>query len=212
MKGILVTLGALVILASGCANKGYGDDPQRTVQPGQAYLTDPAGDAPGARWDIVEATLFELNGSFVVRVEIENYAEGLPLMEAVIQAAGNTHYSRMTTQPCGPSGLPCGEEGRGTPQDGTPLGDACWIPSFPSDPNSEDPWWIALEFLHNRTGLHNGGLVTSLTVTTRNVSGDTMDEATAAAAWKVRGGTNPYAGGDPSCPSKNERAAIFEDA
>jgi hypothetical protein len=131
------------------------------------------------------------------------------MLEARLQTTTGDHFARMVPAP----------EKRTAPQvkaisgniDGgqdRDVYDACWLPSFPSDASSEEPWWIFLEFLHNRTGLAGGGTVRHLRVTAADTDGTVHDEVSAPLRLSVMGGDNAYRDRNPPCPLHHERGAL----
>jgi hypothetical protein len=190
----------VLLLLAGCGAKPAPAVPD-------VYLEDATGDAP-ARYDIVRANFTELNGSLVLRLEIRNYAEGLPLVEARIGTSLGDDYVRLVLDPSKPTPPRVrAEQGRWENGERRDSVEACWFPSFPSDAHSTGPWWIFLEFLHNRTGFEaSGGTVRSLTVTTMDQDGTEQDRAEHEGAFRVAGGPNPYGA---ACPLSKERNKLL---
>lgn len=197
----LVAVLLLVLPTAGCA---------QAPPPPERYLVDAENEAP-ARYDIVRANFTELNGSLVLWIELRNFAEGLPLLEARIPAKdGATHaevYVRLRADP-GRRTLP-----QATAEVGRMMGDAygtpnetCWIPSQPADPR-ERPWFLVFDLLHNMTGFDGGATITSLRLSTSDPNGSQMDEASHDERFHVEGRANPYAENGPPaswCPLLNE--------
>jgi hypothetical protein len=185
---------AILLLLAGCGSK-----PAPTVP--DVYLVDASGDA-AARYDIVRANFTELNGSLALRIEIRNYAEGLPLVDARIGTSLGDYYARLVIEPTRVRA----EQGRWVGDERRDPIEGCWFRSLPTNPDSPGPWWIFLEFLHNRTGFESGGgTVRSLTMVTMDENGTQQDSAEHLGEFRVRGGPNPYA---PDCPMNNERRAL----
>ena len=201
---------ALLVLLSGCGTK---PDPSpetgSTEPPPNGYLLDDRGDA-APRFDIVRANLTEMNGSLVVWVEIKNFAEGLPLVEARLEASTGLQYVRIVPDPNRTQTPKVrAEGGRVDGESRTDAYEACWIPSFPTNAASPEPWWIFLELLHNRTGLSAGGRVESMSITTRDLNATQHDHANHVGPFQVEGRPNPYEASNPSCPLYYDRGRLF---
>lgn len=197
------TLLAFIVLVAACVKA----PPVPTDSPISSN-PETSGDAP-ARFDILFADLRELNGSIVVRIQIRNYADGLPLTEARLTTDSGTFFTRLVEDPARPSTPKVRAETgiyvADRHEDSVP---ACWFPSFPLNPQSSGPWWIFLEVPHNRTSLADGGVIHRLAVMTRDENATLRDEAVTLQSFPVRGGANPYTDRDPPCPLHHERADV----
>ncbi len=196
---------AAVVLLGGCVQETETND--EPAPPGQ-FLTDARDDAP-PRYDVLEANFTELSGSVVLRIRVQNYAAGLPLVDTLIATSDGDYFARIVPDP----------ERRITPQvraevgpapDGAPI-ETCWLRSHPTNPDSGDSWWIFLELLHNRTGLEEGGEVRGVEIETLDPDGNVQDSATSRALWSVHGGPNPYAGQASPCPIDHERDRVVAE-
>lgn len=183
------------LFIAGCGSQPIPEAPS-------AYLEDAVGDAE-PRYDIVRANLTEFNGSLVLRLEIRNYAKGLPLFDARIDTSLGEFYARLLLEPSGERP----EQGRWIGDDRVETIEPCWIPSFPTDENSPGPWLIFIEFLNNRTGFDRGpgGTIRSLSVETMDANGTVRDTAVHESEFRVGGGPNPYG---ESCPLIEERRRL----
>ena len=201
MRAGALALVSLILLA-GC------NYTQEVPLPGR-YLTDDDGDAE-PRFDILAANFTELNGSLVLRLTIKNYAEGMPLFDAVVSTTSGDHFARVVYDPTRSGNLKAkAESGRWDGGQAVDVYEACWLPNFPTDPEDPGPWWIFVELLHDRTGLADGGSVTGLSVQTHDIEGPTEDEAVHEEEMPVRGGENAYADRDPPCPLFHERTTVY---
>lgn len=171
-------------------------------------FSDPAGDAP-ARFDIRAINFTELNGSLVLRVDLDNFAEGLPFVEARLEASTDEgrveSYAQLAGNPAKRT-LPqvsayVGRIVRGEHQ---VAGETCYLPSFPTDPQGEGPWFILVDLLHNMTGFEQGAKVRSVQIwTAAGLDQPPQDEARSDQDFSVRGGSNPHAEEAPedtACP------------
>lgn len=194
----------VLLLVSGCARA----PPAAQVED---YLVDAQDDAP-PRFDILRANFTELNGSLVLWVQIQNYAEGLPLLEARMHArtaagAGEV-YARIVRDPEKRT-LPQVATHVGRMEDGTfgPGTETCMIPSMPVDRQGAGPWYVLVDLLHNMTGFDHGAKVSDLRLRALDANGTVRDEASHTQTFAVRGGPNPYAEYRPPrywCPLANE--------
>lgn len=181
------------------------------------YLTDAAGDAP-PRYDILSANYTELSGSLVVRIDIQNYADGLPLFLVRFNATPTSlpdsqeFFARVVPDPSRPTSPQVSAEAGRVRRD--PEGirfeevhATCWTRSQPSSATGTD-WRLYIELLHNRTGLSAGGTLQDLYVETRDLAGTEQDQAERRQVLPVAGGPNPYLGRSPECPLQHERANL----
>lgn len=200
-RGALV--GAALVVLAGCVERDAADS-------GREYMVDASGDAE-ARFDIVAANLTELSGSLALRVHVRNYADGLPLFEAHLDTSAGEHFARLVPDPSRTvSPQVRAESGRLASPAPSDAYETCWFRSHPSQVDADEPWWLFIEFLHNETGLEQGGTVYRLTLVTRDAAGADQDTAGATRDFPVAGGSNPYAGATPPCPLLNQRHELTE--
>lgn len=196
---ILTFLSAALFL-SGCARVASNTS--------SAYLADDVGDAP-PNLDIVRANFTELNGSLVVRVELQNYNASVPLLVARLTTDTGTFGARLVPDPTKPT--PPRVRAEVARVDADPAEQprsACWLPSYPANPRASGPWLILLEWTHDLTALEGGGEVRALELSAVNEDGVVQDRASATGRFAVHGGANPYA---PDCPLNHERARALPD-
>lgn len=192
-----------LLLAAGCTSP-TPEAPPFTSPASSRVLVDAIGDAAPS-YDIIALDLFELNGSVAVRLEVKNYATGFPLFEARFTTTAGDHFVRLVYDPTIRQGTQVrAESGPIVEGERRDPGVACWFPSLPTDRTSPDPWWIVTEILHNRTGLENGGRITSITVDTSDTEGRPQDHAEARPDFAVKGGANPH----QDCPLNHERGRV----
>lgn len=197
-----------LVLVAGCLRPSPA--PPEEIFP--VFVVDDLGDAE-PRYDIQMANFTELSGSLVVRIEILNYAEGLPMVEARLKTTAGDHFARLVPDPTKPTEPQVrAEAGRLEGDERLDVYETCYLRSHPSRTDAPGAWYIFLELLHNETGLAEGGEVSRLDLTAADVEGSVKDEAGMDGAFFVAGGANPYAAGDPNCPMANEQGRLSGDA
>jgi hypothetical protein len=188
---------ALFLLLPGC----FGlPDPARPA------ISDDRGDAP-ARYDLLEVRAVELNGSLAVRLQVADFSQGLPLAEVRIGLTAGERFVRLVPDPNRTSAPQVrAEEGRWEDARRSDVSPSCWAPNLPTRAgNPNEPWYIVLELLHNRTGLQDGGNLNTVWAATSDINGTQQDVVQGRLDLRVIGGANPY----DTCPLARERHRVF---
>lgn len=188
MRTLGTASAVLLLLLPGCASTAG--------PPPSTYLVDARGDA-SPRYDIVRANFTELNGSLVLWIEMDNYAAGLPLLEARARAetpGGATEMYAWIQPDPGKTSAPQVrvEVGRVLHGAFAPGHETCWIPSHPIQADDPGPWYILIDLLHNMTGFADGTTVRDLRLRTTDPNGTLQDEAKHRGSFRVEGRPNPY--------------------
>lgn len=191
-SSVLVALIVSVALA-GCGAPDDGATPPTTRAPvgeGGVYLTDEVGDAE-SHWDLHNVTVYNLNGSFVLRLVFGNITPGSPIpfynvsIEADRFAGGTVRLWAALVVDL--------ERHTGTrPVSGGFFSDGprTWDPCHAI--NTGAPANVYHEMLNHRSDLLDGGVLTRLSVVVTNHTGAVQDEAEASGAFTLAGGPNPY--------------------
>ncbi len=183
----------LAVLLAGC---GAPDAPAPTTPPpppigeGGLFLVDETDDA-APHWDLRNASVINLNGSFVVSMVFENVTAGNPIpfynvtIEVERHAGGTVQlWAALVVDPSRHTGTrPVG----GGFFDGEP---ETWEPCHVI--NTGTPATVNHEILNHRSDLLDGGVLTRLDVVVTNHTGHVQDTAQAEGAFTLAGGPNPY--------------------
>lgn len=202
--GILGLL--LVTSLAGCGAPSDGTTsptPPPPVGEGQVFLTDDVGDAP-PNWDLRNASVFNLNGSFVVQLVFQNITPGsrIPFYNVTIQVdrhggGSGTLWAALVVDRTRHTGT---RPVSGGFFDGEP---ETWDPCHAINPGT--PATVNHEMLNHRSDVLDGGVLTRLEIVVTDHNGTVLDTAEADGAFTLAGGPNPYpppgaSNPDADCP------------